>query len=234
MGAICGTKLKSIPCSTLDSDVLSSIQIADANDEESPNENPLEEYVFDTDNGEFDQEELFMEEDFSSTTRDVIRDPLGDKMFSPNDIKPHKHAEWCPQEHDAKFSKKWVCNPLEKRVSNILKAECSRHVIDDKICLTPNLDPELKTILFKLGRAPRKVLERSLKSCLLDMVGTMARIIDMVEDAHINEIPLDINLPRGCSQRGMVLLGNSNSGLNAERRRVVLLKICPKLGDLPE
>lgn len=80
-------------------------------------------------------------------------------------------------------------------------------------------------------------MERSLKGCqdrLLDILGPLARIIDSVEESQMNGTPLDTNLIRGWSQRAMILLGNANASLNAERRRVVLTKISPKLSDMAD
>ncbi|KAJ1119783.1 hypothetical protein NDU88_007968 [Pleurodeles waltl] len=58
------------------------------------------------DNEEFDQEEFLMEEDLPSSSKDVIRDPLGEKMFFPDNIKHPRSAELCPLEHVAKCIKK--------------------------------------------------------------------------------------------------------------------------------
>lgn len=78
-------------------------------------------------------------------------------------------------------------------------------------------------------------MERSLKGCQdrpLDILGPLSRILDMAEECHINDTPLDTDLFRGWSQRALVLLVNAS--LNIERRRVILTKINPKLGDMAE
>lgn len=80
-------------------------------------------------------------------------------------------------------------------------------------------------------------MERSLKTCqdrMLDVLGPLAKIIDAAEESHINGSPLNTDTIRGWSQRALVLLGNANSSLNAERRRVVLSNISPKLSDLAD
>lgn len=80
-------------------------------------------------------------------------------------------------------------------------------------------------------------MERSLKGCqdrLLGVLGTLTRIIDSAEESHINGTPLNTELIRGWSQRALIRLVNANASLNAERRRVVLPKINPKLSDMAD
>lgn len=80
-------------------------------------------------------------------------------------------------------------------------------------------------------------MERSLKGCqdrLLDVLGPLTRIIDSAEESHINGTPLNTELIRGWSQRALIRLVNANASLNAERRRVVLPKINPKLSDMAD
>lgn len=54
----------------------------------------------------------------------------------------------------------------------------------------------------------------------------------MAEDAYANEEQLTVELLRGWSQRALILLGNANAGLLQERRKAILIKINPKLGDM--
>ncbi|KAJ1210710.1 hypothetical protein NDU88_006072 [Pleurodeles waltl] len=125
--------------------------------------------------------------------------------------------------------------PLEKDERSVMMAECSRPVIDEKVCMTPNLDPDMLTYLFKLGRDPRKGLEKSLKQVqdkLLDVLGPLARMFDTVEDAYLKGKDLDVHLLRGWCHRAICFLGNANAGLLTERRKMVLMHINPKLADL--
>ncbi|KAJ1096895.1 hypothetical protein NDU88_002025 [Pleurodeles waltl] len=77
--------------------------------------------------------------------------------------------------------------------------------------------------LLLLGRDPRKGLEHLLKQCqdqLLDVLGHIAKILDMVEEAYLNDMPVDLELLSGRSQKAAMLLGNDNAGLLTERRKV--------------
>lgn len=196
----------------------------------------LDEYILDLNQND-DDIDLDLLEGPPSSSEEVILDPLGQEMFSPDNIRHPNSSQWWPQHHVAKFIQKWVKHPLEREARNIMKAECPRPMVQDKLCLTPNLDPELIKFLFKLGRDPRKGMERSLKSCqdrLLDTLGPLCRLIDLIEENYINGSQPDINLLRGWSQRTLILLGNANASLNTERRKVVLSKIDPKLCDMAE
>ncbi|KAJ1140652.1 hypothetical protein NDU88_007001 [Pleurodeles waltl] len=180
-----------------------------------------------------------LEDDFGTVFRaksgEDLLDPLGEKLFEPKDIRHPRGKEWWPLEHVAGYIKDRLCKPLEKDERNVMRAECSRPVIDEKVCVTPNLDPDMITYLFKLGRDPRKCLERSLKEVqdkLLDVLGPPARIFDTVEDGYLKGKDLDVPLLWGWCQRAIGFLGNANAGLLAESRRMVLMRINPMLSDL--
>ncbi|KAJ1124558.1 hypothetical protein NDU88_003009 [Pleurodeles waltl] len=89
-------------------------------------------------------------------------------------------------DHVTLFTKFWIRKSLDKEARNLLRVECPRPFIDNKSGITPNLDLELQSSLFKSGKDPRKGLERCLKQCqdrLLDILGPLARFLDMVEEA---------------------------------------------------
>ncbi|KAJ1127084.1 hypothetical protein NDU88_005490 [Pleurodeles waltl] len=101
--------------------------------------------------------------------------------------------------------------------------------------MTPNLDPEIITYLFKLGKDQRKGLEKSLNQCqdkVLDILGPLAKIFDTVEEAYLKEKVIDLHLLLGWCQRAIYFLGNDDAGLLAERRKTVLMCISPKLSEL--
>ncbi|KAJ1191577.1 hypothetical protein NDU88_000893 [Pleurodeles waltl] len=163
-----------------------------------------------------------------------LLDPLGEKLFEPKDIRHPRGKEWWPLEHLAGYIKDRLRKPVEKDEKNVMRAECSRPVIDEKVCMTHNLDPDMITYMFKLGRDPRKGLEISLKQVqnkLLDVLGPLARIFDTVEDAYLKGKDLDVHLIRGWCQRAICFLGNANAGLLTERRKMVLMRVNPKLSD---
>ncbi|KAJ1122681.1 hypothetical protein NDU88_001166 [Pleurodeles waltl] len=107
----------------------------------------LDEYILDMSNGN-EMDEFNILDKTEIEQRKEMKDPLGHALFEPSDVKHPRSAEW---------------KPLERNERNVMGAECSRPVIGEKDSMTPNLDPDLITYLFKLGRDPRKGLERSLK-----------------------------------------------------------------------
>ncbi|KAJ1112969.1 hypothetical protein NDU88_001229 [Pleurodeles waltl] len=144
-----------------------------------------DEYILDTINDN-EMDEFNIKEKTETEQRKEVKDPLGQVLFEPSDVKHPRSAEWWPMRHVAEYIRQKIRNPLERNERNVMRAECSHPVIGEKDSMTPNLDPVLITYLFKLGRDPRKGLERLLKQCeyrLLDVLGPLARICDMVEES---------------------------------------------------
>ncbi|KAJ1209312.1 hypothetical protein NDU88_004690 [Pleurodeles waltl] len=106
-----------------------------------------DEYVLDLEYKDELEDELG--NNFKTRNSEDLLDPLGEKLFEPKNIRHHRGKEWWPLEHVASYIKDRLCKPLEKDERNIMRAECSRPVIDEKVCLTPNLDPEMISYLFK-------------------------------------------------------------------------------------
>ncbi|KAJ1132471.1 hypothetical protein NDU88_010780 [Pleurodeles waltl] len=192
-----------------------------------------DEYVLDLEYKDEREEEL--ENSFKTRNSEDLLDPLGGKLVEPKDIRHPQGKELWSLEHVASYIKHRLRKPLEKDERNIMRAECSRPVIEEKVCLTPNLDPEMITYLLKLGRDTRKGLEKSLKQVqdkLLDVLGPLGRIFDTLEDAYLKGKKLDVHLLRGWCQRAICFFGYGNAGLLAERRKTVLMRVNPKLSDL--
>lgn len=110
-------------------------------DQGHQNEELLDEYIFDLDQGDMDMEGLLTEKESPSSYKGIIMYPLGQEMFSPHNIRHPRNAKWWSQDHVGKFIRRWIRNPLEKEARNILIAEYSRPVNQEKVCLIPNLDP---------------------------------------------------------------------------------------------
>ncbi|KAM4771026.1 tyrosine-protein kinase FRK [Rhinophrynus dorsalis] len=94
------------------------------------------------------------------------------------------------------------------------------------------MDPQMAQYIAKSGRDPRKGVERTLKqrqNKLLDVVGPLAKICNIIEEAMSNSSPVDLNILRGWVQRAFCFIFNANTALSMERRRVILLRIDPKL-----
>lgn len=128
------------------------------------------------------------------STSGSVKDPSGVEMFNPSKINHPRGSDWWPHDHVAKFIKLCIRKPLERESRNLMRSECPSPSLDNKAGLTPILDPELLTFLFKTGRDPRKGHERRLKQCqdkLLDTLGPLARILDLAEESSINGTPVD-------------------------------------------
>ena len=54
----------------------------------------------------------------------------------------------------------------------------------------------------------------------------------MAEDAKASESVMSPQVVLGWAQRAIILLGNANCALSAERHRSLLLKVDPKMGEL--
>ncbi|KAJ1189133.1 hypothetical protein NDU88_005884 [Pleurodeles waltl] len=81
----------------------------------------------------------------------------------------------------------------------------------------------------------RKGIDRSWRSCqdkLLDVLGPLTKIIELADSAKTSGEPLQMDLVAGWAQRAVCLLGNGNCTISTERRRSLLIKIDPKLGEL--
>ncbi|KAJ1157893.1 hypothetical protein NDU88_010590 [Pleurodeles waltl] len=161
-GVVCGTRKSSVLCSTNGLGNPSSREQTGTLDlefgDQDDDEDMYDEYVLDLDQGELDTKELFNDESSPSTSKDMIKNPLVEEMLSPYNIRHPRSSEWLCMEHVGNFIKKWITNPLED-ARNLLRTECPRPVIDDKVSNSPNLDPELTTFHFKMERDPREGME---------------------------------------------------------------------------
>ncbi|KAJ1155661.1 hypothetical protein NDU88_008390 [Pleurodeles waltl] len=123
-----------------------------------------DEHILDM-NDENDLDEFDVLEGKETGKKRQVQNPLGHTLFEPSDVKHPRSAEWWPMHHVAEYLRQKNLKPLKRNKRDIMMAECSRPVIGEKDSMTPNLDPDLTTYLFKLGRDPHKGLERSVKQC---------------------------------------------------------------------
>ncbi|KAJ1211358.1 hypothetical protein NDU88_006718 [Pleurodeles waltl] len=123
-----------------------------------------DEYILDiNDDNDLDEFDILERKETGKISQ--VKDPLGHTLFEPSDVKHPRSAEWWPIRHVAEYFRQKIRKSLERSERNLMRAECSCPVIGEKDSVTPNLDPDVITYLFKLGRDPRKGLERSLKQC---------------------------------------------------------------------
>lgn len=140
-----------------------------------------------------------------------------------------------PSDKVAKYVAGRLRKPVEKDARNRLCAECPRPCLENKVTLTPDIDPKMATFLAKFVKDPRKGIDRAWHSCqdkLLDAVGPITKILDMAEEAKASGSLVDPEVLSGWAQRAVVFIGNANCALSTERLRSLLIKVDPKLGDL--
>ncbi|CAH2247137.1 Hypothetical predicted protein [Pelobates cultripes] len=91
-------------------------------------------------------------------------------------------------------------------------------------CVTPDVDPKIAQFLGKSGWKFKRGFDYSLRHCqdkVLDVLGPVAKIFNMVESALIEGAPIDLLAIRGWIQRSICLIG-----------KAILMKIEPKLLNL--
>ncbi|XP_069094160.1 uncharacterized protein [Pleurodeles waltl] len=158
-----------------------------------------------------------------------------EEMFHPEELYHPRSSEWHPDKRVADYVASKIRQPLEKEVRARLRAECPRPTLPDRVAATPDLDPKLCTFFGKYVKDPKKGIDRSWRGCqdkLLDVLGPLTQIIQLAEWAKRSNSPLPTDIMAGWAQRAVCLLGNANCALCAERRRSLLIKIDPKLGEL--
>ncbi|XP_078541642.1 uncharacterized protein LOC144827071 [Lissotriton helveticus] len=156
-------------------------------------------------------------------------------MFDPNTIYRPRSSEWTPEKSTAHYVAAKLRQPLSQDVRLRLRSECPRPNLPNRVAATPEIDPKLCTFFAKYIKEPKKGIDRSWKACqdkLLDVVGPLTKIIELSQRSKETGMPLPVEDVAGWAQRAMCLLGNANCALSAERRRSLLLKIYPKLGEL--
>ncbi|KAJ1215174.1 hypothetical protein NDU88_002783 [Pleurodeles waltl] len=87
----------------------------------------------------------------------------------------------------------------------------------------------------KFGKDPKKGVDRAWSNCqdrLLDLVGPLTRIFDLAKDAKLEGSHVDPDTLSNWAQRAICMLGNANSHISQERRKILLLRIDPKLSTL--
>ncbi|KAJ1216775.1 hypothetical protein NDU88_004374 [Pleurodeles waltl] len=151
VGACCGPRENCVLQGAIDSKEQISLDMFDNS------EKGFDEFVFDT---EEDPDALgILDDDLEGTSSNKpIKDLWGNEMFTLDSIKHPCSSEWRTLTHVVRFIKQCVKTPLERQQRNLMRAESHRPVINGMACQTPNLDPELITLLFKSGKDPRKGL----------------------------------------------------------------------------
>ncbi|XP_056382300.1 uncharacterized protein LOC130276659 [Hyla sarda] len=155
--------------------------------------------------------------------------------FDPSLIRHPRSSEWLPNSIIAQFLSIRINKALDRSTRNKMRAECPRPTLPHCSATTPELDPVLNKFLMKTGKNPRKGLDRSLKSCqdkLLDLLGPLSKILDLVEESASSSKPINTEVLRGWAQHAVCFLGNANAAITTERKNAILLKIDPQLTNM--
>ncbi|XP_056421517.1 uncharacterized protein LOC130361894 [Hyla sarda] len=226
-------------------------RVNNASSQSQSNQNNVYDDIEISDNSEFSDIEdssydpNFIEEDDSNyndhisedsnTVESNVLDSFGVPFFNPAQIIHPRSGDWTPNPQIDKFIALWLKKALDNKTRNKLRAECPRPSISEASTSTPELDPILVKYLQKSGKNPKKGIDRSFKLCqdrLMDLLGPIAKLLDLTENAAVAGTPLDIPTMRGCTQRLMCIFGNVNQSFCTERRRAILTKLDPQLAYL--
>ncbi|XP_078503618.1 uncharacterized protein LOC144762330 [Lissotriton helveticus] len=164
-----------------------------------------------------------------------VLDTEGNPMFDPSTIRHPNSTEWFPTPHVGEYISSKLRLPLDKSVRAKLKSECPKPSLPCHVTVTPTIDQPLLTFFSKFGKDPRKGVDKAWSTCqdkLLDVVGPLARVLDMAETARLEGSDLDPEEISLWLQRSFCLLGNANAAIIHERRKGLLIKLDPKLANL--
>ncbi|XP_078533864.1 uncharacterized protein LOC144820087 [Lissotriton helveticus] len=164
-----------------------------------------------------------------------VLDTEGNPMFDPSSIRHPNSTEWFPAPHLGDYISSKLRLPLDKSVRAKLKSECPKPSLPCHITVTPSIDQPLLTFFSKIGKDPRKGVDKAWSTCqdkLLNVVGPLARVLDMAETARLEGSDLNPEEISLWIQRSFCLLGNANAAIIHERRKGLLIKLDPKLANL--
>ncbi|KAJ1088655.1 hypothetical protein NDU88_001811 [Pleurodeles waltl] len=97
--------MKAVRSNTTESGAPSGPQNIELGDKEQQSEVPLDDYVLDLEQGDFNVDDLYSENETPSTSKGIVKDPLGEEMFPLHSIRHSRNAERCPLDHVGKFIK---------------------------------------------------------------------------------------------------------------------------------
>ncbi|XP_078541434.1 uncharacterized protein LOC144826820 [Lissotriton helveticus] len=166
---------------------------------------------------------------------DPVLDSEGQPMFDPSSIRHPNSTEWFPTPHVGEYISSKLRLPLDKSVRAKLKSECPKPSLPCHVTVTPSIDQPLLTFFSKFGKDPRRGVDKAWSTCqdkLLDVVGPLARVLDMAETTRLEGSDLDPEEISLWLQRSFCLLGNANAAIIHERRKGLLIKLDPKLANL--
>ncbi|XP_056374397.1 uncharacterized protein LOC130272573 [Hyla sarda] len=204
----------------------------------SPDQSSSEEGEISEGYSDSEYEDISENEESPVTTeipKSVIMDSAGTPYFDPSLLKHPRSGEWEPQPQVSQFLNLWVRKPIDKATRNRLRAECPRPSIPNKLSITPEIDPPLVKYLNNTGKNPKKGVDRSFRTIqdrFLDLLGPLAKILDLTEEANTSGNPVNLEVLKGWAQRALCIFGGINTTICTERKRSILLKLDPQLINL--
>lgn len=91
----------------------------------------------------------------------------------------------------------------------MMRDECLRPLVPNALCETPIVDPKVVTFLSKSALSPREGLKSALKVCqekLLDVLGPLTKIFELVKAVRLTDQPLDPSEVTGWIQRAICFM----------------------------
>ncbi|XP_078533441.1 uncharacterized protein LOC144819416 [Lissotriton helveticus] len=169
--------------------------------------------------------------EFHPESNDLV-DFLGDPMFNPSLIHHPNSTEWFPSDRVAEYVSFYLRYSLDKSTRNRLKLKCPRPSLPNNVNNTPAIDPNMLMFFTKFRKDPKKGVDRAWSNCkdrLLDLVGPLTRLFDLAEEVKMEGTTVDPNTLSNWAQWAICIFGDANAHISLERRKSLLLKMCPKL-----
>ncbi|KAJ1151854.1 hypothetical protein NDU88_004633 [Pleurodeles waltl] len=124
----------------------------------------------------------------------TVLDADGNPMFYPSLLHHPNSTEWSPSSHVDKYIASRLRVPLDKQTRAKLRSECPRPSLFSHITATPSVDESILTFFSKFVKDPCKGVDKAWSNCQdkrLDVVGPLARILDLAESAKMDEADID-------------------------------------------
>ncbi|KAJ1212958.1 hypothetical protein NDU88_000597 [Pleurodeles waltl] len=108
---------------------------------------------------------------------------------------------------------------FDRDVRSTLRSECPRPSLLGKVADTPELDPNMATMIKRFSKDPKKGLDFAWKGCqdkLLDISGPITKILELAVQAKETNAPLDPQTVLEWAQRA-ICIRNAKRAMSTER-----------------
>ncbi|KAJ1083522.1 hypothetical protein NDU88_003684 [Pleurodeles waltl] len=130
--------------------------------------------------------------------------PPKELTFDPTEIGHPRSTNWVPLPEVANYVQSHFRQGFEKEVRARLSSECPRPDLAGKVSDTQEVDTTMVNFMRKWAKDPKKGLDRAGRSCqgkLLDMSGTLTKILDLGFQAKDSGITADPDILIGWALR---------------------------------